>query len=79
VSFHCFQDEIKQVQNTVYKTAVPVNISVLNGNRQQFEYSVDVCVLLEGQAGDDCNLFFSCKAGLFDILLFKNCIQNVDT
>jgi hypothetical protein len=42
---------MQEVQHSVSKTAVPVNINVLNSTWQQFEYSVVVCVLMEGQPG----------------------------
>jgi len=34
---------MKEVQDTVSKTALPLNISVLSSTWQQFEYSIDVC------------------------------------
>ena len=34
---------MKEVQDSVSKTTVPVNISVLSSTWQQFECSVDVC------------------------------------
>jgi hypothetical protein len=44
---------MKEVQYSVSKTAVPENINVLNSTWQEVEYSVDVRVLMEGQAGDN--------------------------
>jgi hypothetical protein len=42
-AFPCFQDEVKEVQDSVSKTTVLVNINVLTGYWQKLEYSVDVC------------------------------------
>jgi len=34
---------MQEVQDSVFKTTLPVNISVLSGTWQQFECRVDVC------------------------------------
>ena len=42
-AFPCFQGEVKEVQDSVSKTTLPVNISVLSSTWQQFECRIDVC------------------------------------
>jgi hypothetical protein len=69
---------MQAVQHSVSKTAVPVNINVLNSTWQQSEYTVDVCVLMEGQPGDNfypflvvrlvC-LIFCCSQTVFRMLI----------
>jgi hypothetical protein len=52
---------MQEVQRSVSKTAVPVNINVLNSTWQQFEYRVDVCVLMEGKPGDNFYPFLAVR------------------
>ena len=78
-AFPCFQGEVKEVQDSVSKSTLPVNISVLSNTWQQFECHVDVCYVNGNTQCEYLLLFFFGKTDVFDVLLFANCIHSVSS